>query len=119
MHAVFHPVNGVLIQALATTVPLWAMGYGPQAVAMFFMINGMHGLISHFNVDVRMGLPARERFGQVLALPFQRNWGAAQSGAESNLRSRRSRMHQAARGQRRCRSSITKAWVWWTPCSAK
>ncbi len=22
---------------------------------MFFMINGMHGLISHFNVDVRMG----------------------------------------------------------------
>ncbi len=55
MHAVFHPVNGVLIQALAITVPLWAMGYGPQAVAVFFMINGMHGLISHFNVDVRMG----------------------------------------------------------------
>ena len=22
---------------------------------MFFMINGMHGLISHFNVDVRLG----------------------------------------------------------------
>ena len=22
---------------------------------MFFMINGMHGLISHFNADVRMG----------------------------------------------------------------
>ena len=55
MHAVFHPVNGVLIQAGAIVAPLWAMGYTPQAVAMFFMINGMHGLISHFNVDVRMG----------------------------------------------------------------
>jgi sterol desaturase/sphingolipid hydroxylase (fatty acid hydroxylase superfamily) len=55
MHAVFHPVNGVLIQSLAITVPLWALGLGPQAVAIFFMINGMHGLISHFNVDVRMG----------------------------------------------------------------
>lgn len=55
MHAVFHPVNAVFIQGLAIVLPIWAMGYGPEAVAMFFMINGMHGLISHFNVDVRMG----------------------------------------------------------------
>jgi sterol desaturase/sphingolipid hydroxylase (fatty acid hydroxylase superfamily) len=55
MHAVFHPINGVIIQALALVLPIWAMGYGPQAVAIFFMINGLHGLISHFNVDVRMG----------------------------------------------------------------
>jgi sterol desaturase/sphingolipid hydroxylase (fatty acid hydroxylase superfamily) len=55
MHAVFHPVNAVIIQALAITLPIWAMGHGPKAVAMFLMINGMHGLISHFNVDVRAG----------------------------------------------------------------
>ena len=55
MHAVFHPVNAVLIQGLAITLPIWAMGYGPVPVAMFLMINGMHGLISHFNVDVRAG----------------------------------------------------------------
>ena len=55
MHAVFHPINAVLIQGLAITLPIWLMGYGPQAAAMFLMINGMHGLISHFNVDVRAG----------------------------------------------------------------
>jgi sterol desaturase/sphingolipid hydroxylase (fatty acid hydroxylase superfamily) len=55
MHAVFHPINGVLVQVLCLVLPIWAMGYGPQAVAIFFMINGMHGLISHFNVDVRLG----------------------------------------------------------------
>ncbi len=55
MHAVFHPVNAIAIQGLAIILPIWAMGYGPVAVAMFFMVNGLHGLISHFNVDVRMG----------------------------------------------------------------
>lgn len=55
MHAVFHPINGVLIQGFALVLPIWIMGYSEQAAAMFFIINGMHGLISHFNVDVRMG----------------------------------------------------------------
>jgi sterol desaturase/sphingolipid hydroxylase (fatty acid hydroxylase superfamily) len=55
MHAVFHPINAVLIQGLAIIVPLWAMGYSAEAIAIFSMINGLHGLISHFNVDVRMG----------------------------------------------------------------
>lgn len=55
MHAVFHPINGVLIQGFALIIPIWVMGYSQNAVAVFFMINGMHGLISHFNVDVRMG----------------------------------------------------------------
>lgn len=55
MHAVFHPINAVLIQGIAIIAPIWVMGYSPKVVAMFFMINGMHGLISHFNVDVRAG----------------------------------------------------------------
>lgn len=55
MHAVFHPLNGVLIQGLAIILPIWAMGYDQRVVAMFLMINGLHGLISHFNVDIRIG----------------------------------------------------------------
>lgn len=55
MHAVFHPLNAVIIQAGAIILPIWLMGYSPQAAAMFLMVNGMHGLISHFNVDVRAG----------------------------------------------------------------
>lgn len=55
MHAVFHPINGAIIQGFALILPIWAMGYSQEVVVMFFMINGMHGLISHFNVDIRMG----------------------------------------------------------------
>ncbi len=55
MHAVFHPVNAVLIQGLAIILPIWLAGYTPEAVAIFLMINGMSGLISHFNVDIRAG----------------------------------------------------------------
>jgi sterol desaturase/sphingolipid hydroxylase (fatty acid hydroxylase superfamily) len=55
MHAVFHPINGLIIQSCAIILPIWIMGYRQEVVTMFLMINGMHGLISHFNVDVRMG----------------------------------------------------------------
>lgn len=55
VHAVFHPVNALFVQVLAITLPLWAMGYGPEAIAIFLMLNAMHGLISHFNVDIRIG----------------------------------------------------------------
>lgn len=55
MHAVFHPLNGIIIQPLAIILPVWLMGYDPRIVTMFLMINGMHGAISHFNVDIRAG----------------------------------------------------------------
>jgi sterol desaturase/sphingolipid hydroxylase (fatty acid hydroxylase superfamily) len=55
MHAVFHPLNAVIIQGVAITLPIWLMGYGVEATTMFLMINGLHGLISHFNVDIRAG----------------------------------------------------------------
>jgi sterol desaturase/sphingolipid hydroxylase (fatty acid hydroxylase superfamily) len=55
MHAVFHPINALIIQAGAIILPVWAMGYSAQAAAMFLMINGMQAMISHFNVDVRAG----------------------------------------------------------------
>lgn len=55
MHAVFHPINGLIIRGLAIVLPIWAMGYRQEVVTMFAMINALHGLISHFNVDMRMG----------------------------------------------------------------
>ncbi len=55
MHAVGHPINGLFIQTLCIVLPIWLMGYGEAAVTMFLMINAIHGLISHFNVDTRMG----------------------------------------------------------------
>lgn len=55
MHAVGHPINGIIIQGIAIVLPIWLMGYSPEAVGMFLLITSMHGLISHFNVDVRMG----------------------------------------------------------------
>jgi sterol desaturase/sphingolipid hydroxylase (fatty acid hydroxylase superfamily) len=55
MHAVFHPVNAFLVQICVMVMPIWLAGYDQRAVTLFMMINGLHGLISHFNVDVRMG----------------------------------------------------------------
>lgn len=55
MHAVFHPINGAIIQTFTMTLPIWLLGFDQRVVTMFYMINGMHGLISHFNVDIRMG----------------------------------------------------------------
>ena len=56
MHAVFHPLNAVFVQIIAMTLPIWLAGYDQRIVTLFLMINTMHGLISHFNVDIRMGL---------------------------------------------------------------
>jgi sterol desaturase/sphingolipid hydroxylase (fatty acid hydroxylase superfamily) len=55
MHAVFHPINAVFVQVIAMTIPIWIMGYDEKVVTLFLMLNSLHGLISHFNVDVRMG----------------------------------------------------------------
>ena len=55
MHAVFHPINAIFVQAFAMTLPIWLAGYDQRIVTLFLMINSLHGLISHFNVDVRMG----------------------------------------------------------------
>jgi sterol desaturase/sphingolipid hydroxylase (fatty acid hydroxylase superfamily) len=54
-HAVFQPLNGIIIQGLATTLLIWSIGYDQRIVTMFLLINGIHGTISHFNVDIRMG----------------------------------------------------------------
>lgn len=55
MHAVFHPINALIIRGLVIVLPIWVMGYDQQVIAMFGMIMALHGIISHFNVDMRMG----------------------------------------------------------------
>jgi sterol desaturase/sphingolipid hydroxylase (fatty acid hydroxylase superfamily) len=86
MHAVFHPVNGVIIQGLAIILPIWLMGYDQRVVTMFLIINGMHGLISHFNVDVRMGWlnyvfvgPELHRYHHSARVDEAKNYGATLS----------------------------------------
>ncbi len=55
MHAVFHPLNVLNNNFLVMTLPIWLMGYDPHVVTLFILINTLNGLISHFNVDVRLG----------------------------------------------------------------
>ncbi len=86
MHAVGHPLNGMVIQGFAITFPIWIMGYSSEAVTMFLIINGMHGLISHFNVDVRMGIlnyvfvgPELHRYHHSADVNEAKNYGATLS----------------------------------------
>lgn len=86
MHAVFHPINGLIIQAGAIVLPIWVMGYNENVVTMFLIINGTHGLISHFNVDVRMGWanylfvgPELHRFHHSADVNEAKNFGATLS----------------------------------------
>jgi len=66
MHAVFHPLNSLIIQPIALIFPVWIMGYSQDTVTLFLMIMGMHGLLSHFNVDIRMGWANRVFVGPEL-----------------------------------------------------
>lgn len=86
MHAVFHPINGMVIQIFALILPVWFMGYSQNVVTVFLMINGMHGLISHFNVDVRMGWanyifvgPELHRYHHSADVDEAKNYGATLS----------------------------------------
>jgi len=56
MHVAGHPINAMLVQGVIMIVPIWLMGYSEMVVVTFLMLNSMHGLISHFNVDARIGI---------------------------------------------------------------
>ena len=55
MHAVFHPINAIFVRVLVQLLPVWIFGFDPLAVFITVSIVGLHGLISHFNMDMRMG----------------------------------------------------------------
>ena len=55
MHAVFHPLNAIVVRIAVQLTPLWVLGYDPAAVFVMGSIIGLHGTISHLNLDLRMG----------------------------------------------------------------
>lgn len=86
MHAVSHPLNAVAIQGLAIILPIWIMGYRPDAVLIFLVVNAFHGILSHFNVDLRMGWanylfvgPELHRYHHSADISEAKNYGATLS----------------------------------------
>ena len=54
MHAVSHPLNTLVVR-LILTAPLFFLGFSAEAMFAASMIVGLQGLVSHFNVDLRVG----------------------------------------------------------------
>ena len=54
MHGVMHPLNAIANTAISSGIIL-LMGASQEALFVLLMIRGLHGLISHFNVDIRAG----------------------------------------------------------------
>jgi sterol desaturase/sphingolipid hydroxylase (fatty acid hydroxylase superfamily) len=55
MHAVLHPINSLATRAFVIITPIALLGYDPFAVFVFMSIIALHGTVSHFNVDMRIG----------------------------------------------------------------
>jgi sterol desaturase/sphingolipid hydroxylase (fatty acid hydroxylase superfamily) len=54
MHAIAHPINTIVVRLLLT-VPPWLLGVSPEALFVANVVTGVQGLVSHFNVDSRVG----------------------------------------------------------------
>jgi sterol desaturase/sphingolipid hydroxylase (fatty acid hydroxylase superfamily) len=54
MHAIGHPINAVMVRAILT-LPPFLLGFSPEVVFAASVITGLQGLVSHFNVDIRVG----------------------------------------------------------------
>lgn len=54
MHAVMHPLNAV-VAMLFVPLTTWLLGVSQEAVMVWFSFRGLHGLLSHYNVDIRAG----------------------------------------------------------------
>jgi sterol desaturase/sphingolipid hydroxylase (fatty acid hydroxylase superfamily) len=55
MHGVAHPLNTIIVR-LIFTVPFFFLGFSTEAIFVSNLVIGLHGLVSHFNVDVRAGV---------------------------------------------------------------
>jgi sterol desaturase/sphingolipid hydroxylase (fatty acid hydroxylase superfamily) len=54
MHAIGHPINAIVVRAILT-IPPFLMGFSPEVVFATGVVTGLQGLVSHFNVDSRVG----------------------------------------------------------------
>lgn len=86
MHAVFHPFNAVLVRMGTQLLPIWLLGYDPLAVFIFGSIIAYHGIVSHLNLDLRMGWlnylfigPELHRYHHSARSHEAQNFGAALS----------------------------------------
>jgi len=54
MHAISHPINAVIVRAILT-IPPYFIGFSPEVLFTTNVVIGLQGLVSHFNVDSRVG----------------------------------------------------------------
>ncbi len=54
MHAIGHPVNAVVVRAILT-LPLFFLGLSTEVVFVAGVVTGFQGLVSHMNIDSRVG----------------------------------------------------------------
>lgn len=54
MHAIAHPINTLVVRAILT-LPAYFLGFSPEVVFTASVVTGFQGLVSHFNVDSRVG----------------------------------------------------------------
>ena len=54
MHVVGHPLNAACVRVILM-LPAIAFGFSKEAIFAAAVLNGLQGLVSHFNVDVRAG----------------------------------------------------------------
>ena len=55
MHAVFHPINGIVVRLLVQLTPIWIFGFHADAVLIYGSVIALQGTVSHLNVDMRLG----------------------------------------------------------------
>jgi sterol desaturase/sphingolipid hydroxylase (fatty acid hydroxylase superfamily) len=54
MHAVAHPL-GTIVVRLILTAPIYLLGFSAEAVFCASVVVALQGVVSHFNVDMRLG----------------------------------------------------------------
>ena len=55
MHAVFHPFNAIIVRLVVQLLPVWVLGYSPEAAFVVGSIIALCGTVSHLNLDMRAG----------------------------------------------------------------
>jgi sterol desaturase/sphingolipid hydroxylase (fatty acid hydroxylase superfamily) len=54
MHGVAHPLNTLVVR-LILTLPLFLLGFSAESMFVASVVIGLQGVVSHFNVDMRLG----------------------------------------------------------------
>ena len=74
----FHPVD-IAISTYAPFVPLVALGAGPEVLALFTLVSGVHGVFQHTNMPIRLG-----PLNWIFSMAQLHRWHHSRRVAESN-----------------------------------